>query len=213
MKILWTLYFALALACFSPIYQRTISYNKKIIYSLLKTTFKNDSLYWTNNSTYEVNDGLEGLTEKETKLASYWNTPFNKICLGMKAKKGTKNVTSWIAIDLQASSLFNVIAKREFTPTNVEGLKWKSLIDGASLQENCEKQGFNIRGGRHNRRMYVRIGLVANNEDNCNTCNSCIGFGASITGCDSKVRRRACGNIHACHNNVDIPAFGYILVE
>jgi hypothetical protein len=34
---------------------------------------------WINNESYAVEDGLEGLTEKESKLASYWNIPFKKI--------------------------------------------------------------------------------------------------------------------------------------
>ncbi len=132
----------------------------------------------------------------------------------MKAKNGTKMVTSWIAIHHKASSLFNVIAAGKFTPTNVAKSKWRLLIADSSLQQDCNRQGFNIRGGNHHRRMYVRIGLVANNGNICNSCNSCIGLGASITGCDSKVRRRACGNIYACNNkNIDTPAFGYILVQ
>ncbi|CAB4000290.1 Hypothetical predicted protein, partial [Paramuricea clavata] len=147
-------------------------------------TFGSDSLYWDNKRTYEVENGLEGLTDKQTKLASYWNTPFQKICLGMKVKGGTETDIKWIVIDHQASSLFDVIAKGKFTATNITKSKWKSLIHGSSLQENCNTQGFNIRGGRHNRRMYVRIGLVANGENDCNSCNSCIGFGVSITGCN-----------------------------
>ncbi|CAB4042883.1 Hypothetical predicted protein, partial [Paramuricea clavata] len=162
-------------------------------------TFKNDSLYWDNNRTHEVENGLEGMTDKQTKLASYWNTPFQKICLGMKVKGGTETDTKWIAIDHQARSLFNVIANGTFTATNITKSKWKSLIDASSLQENCNTQGFNIRGGYSYMRMYVRIGLVANNENNCNTCNSCIGFGTSITGCGGYVHKKACGSIHACH--------------
>jgi hypothetical protein len=152
------------------------------------------------------------LTEKQTKLASYWNTPFKKICLGMTVDEGTN--IKWIAINHQASSLFNVIANGTFTATNITKSKWKSLIQGSSLQENCNKEGFNIRGGRHDRDMYVRIGIVANNEDDCNSCNSCIGFGISITGCKDVVRRKACGNIYACgRRTTDIASSGYILVQ
>jgi hypothetical protein len=58
-------------------------------------------LKWTNKGTYAVEDGLEGLNEKQTKLASYWNTPFNKICLGMKVN----GVTKWIALNYTTNSL------------------------------------------------------------------------------------------------------------
>ncbi|CAB4032324.1 Hypothetical predicted protein, partial [Paramuricea clavata] len=160
-------------------------------------TFKNDSFYWSNKSTYKVENGLEGLTDKQTKLPSYWNTPFKKICLGMKVQRGTETDTKWILIDHEASSLFDVIAEDNFTATNITKSKWQSLIYGSSLQENCNIQGFNIRGGE-SRKMYIRIGLVANDQNDCKTCNSCIGFGISIPGCYGLVQKKACGSIHAC---------------
>jgi hypothetical protein len=156
------------------------------------------------------------LTDKETKLASYWNTPFKKICLGMKVDidGDTETDAKWIAIEHQASSLFDVIAYNNFTATNITKSKWQSLINGLTLQQNCNVQGFNIRGGQSNRKMYVRIGLVANDENDCKTCNSCIGFGTSIIGCGGDVKKNACGNIYACHDNqTNIAAFGYILVQ
>jgi hypothetical protein len=157
------------------------------------------------------------LTEKQTKLASYWNAPFKKICLGRIVGHGAKNDIGlkWIVIEHQASSLFNVIANGTFTGTNITKSKWKLLIKGSSLQEKCNKQGFNIHGGRHDRKMYVRIGLVANQQNDCNSCNSCIGFGISITGCDGIVRRMSFGNIiYVCgFSGRNDAAFGYILVQ
>ena len=67
----------------------------------LQTEFKYSISYWTNNETYAVEDGLKGLTKNQTKLASYSNTSFNKICLGMKVN----NVTKWIVHDQPTSSL------------------------------------------------------------------------------------------------------------
>jgi hypothetical protein len=62
---------------------------------------------WTNKESYAVEDGLEGLTEKESKLASYWNTPFKKICLGMTVNGDRR----WMVLDYEASSLYSVIAE------------------------------------------------------------------------------------------------------
>jgi hypothetical protein len=180
----------------------------------LKDTFKYDSPYWSNKTAYEVENGLEGLTEKQTKLASYWNAPFKKICLGRNVGRGAENYIKWIVIEHQASSLFNVIANGTFTATNITKSKWKLLIKDSSLQEKCNKQGFNIHGGRHDRKMYVRIGLVANQQDHCESCNSCIGFGISITGCDGEVRRKSFGNIYVCgYTSRNDAAFAYILVQ
>jgi hypothetical protein len=183
----------------------------------LQNEFNYSSPFWTNKETYAVEDGLEGLNEKQTKLASYWNTPFNKICLGMKVNGATK----WILIGHQASSLFNVIAGGNFIATTVEKNAWKSLIKGSSLQKNCNQQGFNIDNGNiHYSFAYynVRIGLVANNQYDCESCDSCIGFGTSVHGCDGVVRNTSCGNImtYFCSEPEkikDTAAFGYILVQ
>ncbi|XP_028396065.1 uncharacterized skeletal organic matrix protein 5-like isoform X2 [Dendronephthya gigantea] len=78
-----------------------------------KNTFIFDSPLWTNKETYAIQDGLEGLAEKESKLASYWNTPFTKICLGMSYNGDKK----WMTFDYNASSLYGVIADGQFRPT------------------------------------------------------------------------------------------------
>ena len=169
----------------------------------LTFSFQNDfsynSSYWTNKIVYAVEDGLEGLTEKQTKLASYWNTPFNKICLGMKVN----NVTNWIVVNRQASSLFSEIADGTFKNTTAGKDEWKSLIDGSSLQANCNKEGYNFHKGHSDVEsgfiyMKIRIGIVANNQNDCDTPNTCIGFGISARGCHIYARNTTCGNLAIC---------------
>jgi hypothetical protein len=200
-------------------------HDKQIIYRKMSTLFslQNDfsysSPYWTNKETYAVEDGLEGLNEKQTKLASYWNTPFNKICLGMKVN----GVTKWIASNYTANSLHSVMEDGTFKTTTFGKKAWKSLIDGSYLQKNCNEEGFNTQGdytfvGTSTTlrwSMNIRIGLVANNQNNCGSCNTCIGFGISVSGCGDYVRSTACGNITVCYqlNNKNTAAFGYILVQ
>jgi hypothetical protein len=181
----------------------------------LQNDFRYSSHYWTNKETYAVEDGLEGLNEKQTKLASYWNTPFNKICLGMKVDGAIK----WIALNYTTNSLHSVIEDGTFKETTVGKEAWKSLIDGLSLQEYCNVEGFNIQGVYTHKEwqwnMNIRIGVVANNEKNCDSCDSCIGFGTSVGGCENDVRSTTCGNMAVCHqlNNKNTAAFGYILVQ
>ena len=152
------------------------------------------------------------MTETQTKLASYWNTPFDKICLGMKVK----GVTKWIVIDYQASSLYNVIADEDYKRLYVGRNKWLSLMDGSRLQENCDEEGFNInREGHRSAHFKVRIGIIADDHNNCKSCNSCIGFGTSVRSCGGQIRKTTCGNIAICNklNNKNTPAFGYIFVQ
>ena len=156
---------------------------------------------WTNKESYAVEDGLEGLTEKESKLASYWNTPFKKICLGMTVNGDRK----WMMLDYEASSLYSLISDGQYRSTTA-GHAWKSLIAGSFLQLNCNHEGFNIQIPYIN----ARLGFVANNEHNCENCDSWIGF-SIYTPSYPKSSDKVCGN-HVV-GGVDIPAFGYILVQ
>ena len=182
----------------------------------MQNEFNYSSPYWTNKETYAVEYGLEGLNEKQTKLASYWNTPFTKICLGMKVNDATK----WIALNYTKNSLHSVMADGTFKGTTFGKEAWISLTDGSSLQEYCNEEGFNIQGAYTRNKwgswyMNIRIGLLANNQNDCDSCNSCIGFGTSVRGCGDDVRSTTCGNMAVCDqlNNKNTAAFGYILVQ
>jgi hypothetical protein len=161
---------------------------------------------WTNKESYAVEDGLEGLTEKESKLGSYWNTPFKKICLGMTVNGDSK----WMILDYEASSLYSVIADGQYRGKTAGKDTWMSVIAGSSLQSNCNHEGFNIQVQNTN----ARLGFVANNEDDCRTCDSWIGFGIYALTCRIS-DYKACGNRAVCAVDrvVNIPAFGYILVQ
>ena len=126
------------------------------------------------------------------------------------------NVTKWIVINHQQSPLFNVIKGGEKNK-NVERNKWLSLMDDSRLQQHCNKKGFNINSlsSDSNAHLKVRIGIIANNEDNCDSCESCIGFGTLVRGCDGEIRKTTCGNIGICGqlDNKNTAAFGYIFVQ
>ncbi|CAB4004703.1 Hypothetical predicted protein [Paramuricea clavata] len=166
-----------------------------------KDTFRYKSLFWKNNATLNVNAGLDGLTKNETKLASYHNTPFTEICLGMT---DVINNTNWILLNHTASSLYSVIADGNYAATNAGRAKWMSLMDGSSLQPNCNKEGFNIK----HQKLDMRIGFAANNEDNCASCDSFIGFGINR---HNKWKIYS-GTIKSLAN-ITLKAFGYILVR
>ncbi|CAB4044324.1 Hypothetical predicted protein, partial [Paramuricea clavata] len=164
-------------------------------------TFDYNSPLWTNKESYAVEDGLEGLTEKESKLASYWNTPFKKICLGMTVNGDRK----WMMLDYEASSLYSMIADGQYRSTSAGKNTWMSVIAGSSLQSNCNHEGFNIQLPYIN----ARLGFVANNENGCGSCDSWIGFGIIYSfACGTFYQ--ACGNRAVCAVDrvVNIPAFG-----
>ena len=144
----------------------------------------------------------------ETKLPTYWNTPFNKICLGMKIGQQFKSVV----INHQARSLYSLIADGKYRATSLGRNTWKKLIGSqASLQPNCNKEGFNVLFG-NKQQSKARIGIVANNQHNCGTCDSRIGFGTGGYHDDSNT----CGNeatYDADNGEQHIKAMGYILVQ
>ena len=143
----------------------------------------------------------------ETKLPTYWNTPFNKICLGMKVDQQFKSVV----INYQARSLYSLIADDKYRATSLGLDTWKKLIGSqASLQTKCNKEGFNVLcGGSYFSK--ARIGIVANNQGNCHSCNSRIGFGTG----GSPDWSNTCGNVAAFQHDYDrsIKTMGYILVQ
>ena len=128
----------------------------------------------------------------ETKLPTYWNTPFNKICLGMKIGQQFKSVV----INHQARSLYSLIADGKYRATSLGRNTWKKLIGSrASLQPNCNKEGFNVIGIQ-SAWSKARIGILGNNENDCSNCDSRIDFSHGGDNGDQHIK-----------------AMGYILVQ
>ena len=176
---------------------------------LSQQTFEYNSSLWSNKETYNLDGGKTGFDSQETKLPSYWTTSFSKICLGMKI--GQQPV-KFIVINEQANSLYSLIADGHYNATSLGRGTWKSLIGSdASLQDKCNKEGFNAYSSKWETSK-ARIGIISNNGDNCGSCNSRIGFG---TGGDPD-KTNSCGNeaVDSPDNgDKHIKAMGYILVQ
>ena len=118
-----------------------------------------------------------------------------------------------------ASSLYSLIADGNYRPTNLGRNTWKGLISGSSLQHNCNKEGFNARIAPSSEYGWssARIGIIANNENDCDTPDSYVGLGTySYNLCYNKYPRNAAGNLAHCtpDNGVkNIKAMGYVLVR
>ena len=109
--------------------------------------------------------------------------------------------TDFIAINQTADSLYSLIADGNYRATSLGHDTWKTLLGSHSvLQPKCNMEGFNtaVSPGPH----YARIGIFGNNEDDCNTCDSFMGFGVVFWGSNSW----ACGGRN-------IRAMGYILIQ
>ena len=137
-------------------------------------TFHFNSTYWRNRREYNLPGGETGFDSQETKLPTYWNTSFSKICLGMKIGQQI----NFIVINKQANSLYSLIADGQYRATSLGRNTWKAMIGSqASLQYKCNREGFNA-GCTGRYQPKVRIGILGNNENDCWSCDSIIGFGA-----------------------------------
>ena len=119
----------------------------------------------------------------------------------------------FIVINKQTNSLYSLIADGKYRRTSLGRDTWKSLIGSdASLQLNCNKEGFNAVGGdpRHSK---ARIGILGDNYGDCRTCDSRIGFGTG----GYNDNNNSCGNeasvLGPDNGEKHIMAMGYILVQ
>jgi len=173
-------------------------------------TFHYNSHFWSDRNGYNLAGGTSGFDLQETKLPTYWETPFSKICLGMKIG----HQMNFIVVNRHANSLHSLIADGKYRATSLGRNTWKTLIGShASLQHNCNKEGFNV-VSTSNYYSKAIIGILGNNENDCNSCDSRIGFGTGGHHDDSNT----CGNEAIDHSSSDnggkhIKAMGYILVQ
>jgi hypothetical protein len=134
---------------------------------------------WENNQTLNIEEGVDG-NALETKLSSYNNTPFNKICLGMTVNSDGSSI-NWIGIEYEASSLYSLIADGVFKSVKVGKSKWGSLLNGGlNLPNECQHKGFNTHLPNNPTQKRVRIGYLA--QKTCEQEEGLVGFGADLDG-------------------------------
>ena len=113
---------------------------------------------------------------------------------------------NFIVINKTASSLYSVIADGEYHSTSLGRSNWESLIGSeGALQANCNKEGFNAKCTIP-RVAKARIGILGNNENECNSCDSSIGFGTGGSLYNGPSTGGGNGNVH-------IKAMGFIFVQ
>ena len=117
-----------------------------------------------------------------------------------------------VVINHPARSLYSLIVDGKYRATSLGRNTWKKLIGSrASLQNNCNKEGFNaICTDSHASK--ARIGIIGNEQNVCSSCDSRIGFGTGGYNDDSNT----CGNEATTggdNGDQHIKAMGYIFVQ
>ena len=120
---------------------------------------------------------------------------------------------NFIVINKQADSLYSLIADGQYRATSLGRNTWKSLIGSqASLQLHCNMEGFNAVGSSAINSK-ARIGILGNQQDDCTSCNSRIGFGTGGHPDDSNTCGNEAAKDRSDNGEKTIKAIGYILVQ
>lgn len=120
----------------------------------------------------------------------------------------TSEAINWLKVPQEVQSLYSVISANKYKNTSLGREAWKGLIPGSSLQTYCNMEGFNIA----TQNTAIRIGIVGNNEDECKSPDSRLGFGGTGNRCGQD-KSNSVGNEARCssdNGNKSIKVFGYI---
>lgn len=120
----------------------------------------------------------------------------------------------FIALNKTAISLYSLIADGIYRSTSLGRDTWKALIGSqASLQTNCNREGFNVVNDyRDDYWPKARIGIIGNNQNDCYTCDSGIGFGTEGNPFNVSTCGNGANSLYTAEG-ANITAMGYILVQ
>ena len=177
-----------------------------------KTTFLYDAALWTNTATFQPN--FPDLDRNEAKLQSFMSVAFTDVLIGLEQPIGNMGplVLKTQKLTVAKASLAAMFMGNVYTATNIGRAAWKALIAGSSLQANCNREGFNSNPAGSAR---TRIGIVGNQENDCNSPDSYIGIGNAAAPC-GPAPERAVGNVAGCtpdNGDKNLPAFGVVFVR
>ncbi len=171
-----------------------------------KGTFRYDSPLWGQTRSHAP-DAVD-LDTKEHKNEAYHRLNFTEVRVGMQVGDDQR----WIRFSHPGKSLHSLIADGRYRPIKGPDRKaWKKLIANSSLQSHCNQQGFNA----NRKYAFARIGLIANQEKDCNTPDSSIGIGIGGFTCGKKgsvnTGNRAC--YFPDNGDRDLGAYGFVMVR
>jgi hypothetical protein len=170
------------------------------------------------------------LAPSPAKFDSFNYSDFSevKLCLGAVSNDGCRTFTNLVSNRLDGGGppkfaakpypslrevFFNSQTITADLPSNLD-----SWLPNTSLQTKCKSAGLRRKEGSYN----VRIGVIMNGEDDCNSPDSWIGFGAndpqypSTGGCTDRnaLTNTYGGHVSNCYDaNKKIPAFGWVFVR
>jgi Fibrinogen beta and gamma chains, C-terminal globular domain len=180
-------------------------------------TFQYYAGAWEDTNAYQPS--FPDFDGNEAKLPSFWTIPFTDLLVAMNdggASDGGASdagATTWLMLTPTSggTSLQAVLSGESYVSTSAGRSAWEALITSPtpSLQQYCNQEGLDVTVGSN---VKVRIGLVANDTNDCGSPDSFIGLGGYSE------PELACGNFADGSYSPDngpraTATFGYVLVR
>jgi hypothetical protein len=137
-----------------------------------KSTFAYASALWTNDEL--LNPTSTDNSTTEAKFRSFLEVPFTRV----RVRTFDGVTPRFFPIDVASTSLKALFSGPAIT-TTAGRAKWLSLVADSALQANCNAEGVN-REFTTGAKIQMRLGIIANNQTDCSSPDSYLGFGVSI---------------------------------
>lgn len=187
-------------------------------------TFAYDSALWTDTNLLA---GSPDLAPGEAKLEGFLSLAVHAVRVGVTS--GTAATARYVMLTMPTSglpggltyppaSLGQLLATNTYVATSGGGrAAWLDALPGSALQKNCNREGLNVVAGA----MSVRIGILGNEQGNCDTPDSRLGVGGAGSSCGTNASTRH-GDVCACTcydvsggtpSGADVPAQAFVFVR
>jgi len=164
-----------------------------------------DNNLLTRNATADL------IVDNDVKLRAFLHVKVDELRVGLAPRTADSRAFGFVLPDVvfnttiaSARTLF-AGAERDVAPPG--RTDWLALDGNFRLQPNCNLGGVNIRDAASGS-FKVRVGIVANNEDDCSSPDSYVGVGSTDTGNTAGNRATSNGG-----NDRDLPRYGALLVR
>jgi hypothetical protein len=180
-----------------------------------QSTFTFAAPLWVNATT--LNESSTNLDRVEAKFLGFSTLAVQAIRVAMYDP--TDTMTRSITLTVTASSLMQAFATGTYVPSAAGRAAWEALMSSGSLQPNCNREGLNAATSGPSGSS-VRIGILGNDQTDCNSPNSRIGVGgagSTASACDPAAdATNAVGNEAHCssdNGDRDTHGFAYVFVR
>jgi hypothetical protein len=148
----------------------------------------------------------------EAKLRSYLHVKVDELRVGFAPHTTDSRAFTFVPGNMSLALATPAASMRALMSANSQGFvavsppnkaDWLGSVSGFTLQDNCNIRGLNVRavqtGGVVDR---VRIGILSNGENNCDTPDSYVGIGSDLTSANVAGNRSANGTDQSRHGAV-----------